>query len=123
MMNEWTQALLVGLVVLLTHCLEGVTRFGCTVLALPFVILLVGLQAAVPVLVVLAWLLAGYIVFTSRKWIDWSAFRIILVHTAIGLPVGLLLFSQLPANAMKGLLAVFMVVIGIRGIRATWDDR
>ena len=50
--------LLFGMVVLITHFLEGITGFGCTVLALPFCIMLVGIKAAVPVLVILAWILA-----------------------------------------------------------------
>ena len=41
---------LLGWVVLITHFLEGITGFGCTVLALPFAILLVGTKQAVPVL-------------------------------------------------------------------------
>ncbi len=39
--------LLSGLTVFVTHALEAVTGFGCTVLALPFVTALIGVKSAV----------------------------------------------------------------------------
>lgn len=44
---------LFGIVVLMTHFVEGITGFGSTALALPFCIMLVGMKTAVPVLIVL----------------------------------------------------------------------
>ena len=52
----------VALVVFLTHFQQGITGFGCTVLALPFITLLLGLKTAVPVLVMVGWLVALTIV-------------------------------------------------------------
>ena len=79
-MNEITRIILLGLVVLITHCLEGITGFGCTVLALPFIAMLLGVKTAVPVLVVLAWVLAGYIIIKSWKDINWKEFGFIVLY-------------------------------------------
>ena len=107
---------MVGLVVLVTHCLEGITGFGCTALALPFVVMLIGVKSAVPVLVVLAWLLAGYVVFRSRKKIRWREYGFILLYTGLGVPAGIALFRYLPPDGLKLLLAAVMVAAGTNGI-------
>jgi len=114
-MDEWCRILLVGIIVFVTHTLEGITGFGCTILALPFIAMLLGIKVAVPVMVVLAWLLAGYIVIVSWKKIVWKEYFFIVCHVGIGLPVGLILFQYLSPDYLKLFLAVFMVGVGIHG--------
>ncbi len=118
-MDTLTVMLIFGVVVFATHMLEGITGFGCTVLALPFAAVLLGIHTAVPVLVVLAWLLAVYIVISSWKHIRWKPFLFIVTHAAIGLPVGMILFDRLPENILKALLAIFMIGVGLRGFIKT----
>ena len=118
-MDDWTRILLVGLVVFLTHALEGITGFGCTVLAMPFVVMLTGLGTAKPVLAVLAWLLAGYIVTVSWKKIVWHEFYFIVFYVGVGLPVGMLIYKYLNEDALKGLLALVMISVGIHGFMKT----
>ncbi|MFA5689822.1 MAG: sulfite exporter TauE/SafE family protein [Kiritimatiellales bacterium] len=118
-MDPLTAILIFGVIVLITHLLEGITGFGCTVLALPFAVMLLGLETAVPVLVVLAWLLSTYIVLTSRKHIQWKQFAFIAVYAGIGLPVGMILFGYLPESALKMLLGFFMIGVGVRGFIKT----
>jgi len=115
-MPELAKILLVGGVVLITHCLEGITGFGCTVLALPFIALLMGIKSAVPILVMLAWILAGYIIIRSWKNIKWREFAFILLHVAIGLPFGIYLFDNFSEKALKAVLCVFMVLVGMQGL-------
>ncbi|MDR0336151.1 MAG: sulfite exporter TauE/SafE family protein [Planctomycetaceae bacterium] len=118
-MNEWTQILLIGIIVFITHALEGITGFGCTVLALPFVAMLLGIKTTVPVLAVLAWLLAGYIVIISWKQIVWKEYFFIVLYVGLGLPFGMLLFRYLPEEGLKGLLSLLMIGVGINGILKT----
>ncbi len=108
--------LLFGMVVLITHFLEGITGFGCTVLALPFCIMLVGIKAAVPVLVILAWILALYIVIIAFKDIVWREYLRIIIFVGLGLPVGIFFFNKLPAGILTRILGVFMVLVSIRGL-------
>lgn len=122
-MNEVARIILVGIIVLITHCLEGITGFGCTVLALPFIAMLLGLKTAVPVLVVLAWLLAGYIILRSWKKISWKEFLFIVIHVGLGLPLGIILFDCLPERVLKGILAVFMIFVGIHGFVRTHKSK
>ncbi|SHH63058.1 sulfite exporter TauE/SafE family protein [Clostridium grantii] len=108
--------LLFGIVVLITHFIEGITGFGCTVLALPFCVLLVGIKSAVPVLVILAWILALYVIIIDFKNIIWKEFTRIVVFVGIGLPIGMILFSKLPESILKSILGVFMILVSIRGL-------
>lgn len=108
---------LLCLIVLLTNFQEGVTGFGCTVLALPFAILLLGgVPEAKPVLVLLAWVLNFGITMLARRKIVWREFGIIIVLVAIGLPGGILLADWLPEKWLKLVLAAFMTAVGIQGL-------
>ncbi len=110
-----TSYLLLGFVVLFTHFLEGITGFGCTVLALPFAILLIGTKQAVPVLLFLALLLAIYIVVIDRKHIVWKEFFKIVVFVGLGLPIGIFTFTYFDEKVLRWLLGTFMVLVAIRG--------
>ena len=107
---------LLGWVVLITHFLEGITGFGCTVLALPFAILLVGTKQAVPVLLFLALLLAAYIVAIDWKRIVWREFLKIVCFVGLGLPVGIFAFGHLNETARRYILGVFMIAVAARGL-------
>lgn len=108
--------LLFGLVVLVTHFLEGITGFGCTALALPFCIALAGLKTAVPTLVILAWALALYVVVIDFKNLVWREFLKILALVLLGLPVGIAIFHRLPVSALKRILGVFMLTVSAWGL-------
>lgn len=108
--------ILLGIVVLITHFLEGITGFGCTVLALPFAILFVGLHSSVPVLVMLSFLLCLYIVIISYKDIIWKEYLKILLLVGLGLPIGMISNQYLDEKVLKFILAIFMVLVGSRGL-------
>jgi len=105
-----TDILLAGLVIFVTHSLEAVTGFGCTVLALPFITALFGLKSGVMTLTVLAWVLALYIVITKWRNIQWKQFGIIAGFMLLGLPIGMYLFRHVEAAPLKKALAVFIVL-------------
>jgi len=115
-MSDLTRFSLIALIIFLTHFQEGVTGFGCTVLALPFIALLVGLKTAVPVLFLQAWVLTGYIVLVARKDIVWKEYWRILGIAGLGFPFGLFLRERTPETELKWVLAAFMVLIGIQGM-------
>jgi uncharacterized membrane protein YfcA len=102
--------LLAGLVVFLTHALEAITGFGCTVLALPFITALFGLKSGVMTLTVLAWILALYIAISKRRDIDWKALAVILGFVVAGLPIGMYLFRSVDPGPLKKVLAAFIIV-------------
>lgn len=105
--------LLSGLVVFITHTIEAITGFGCSVLAMPFVTALLGMQTGVMVITILAWLLALY--FAIRKWreIDWKQFGIIVGCMLIGLPVGMYLFRNIDGAMLQTILAAFICIVSV----------
>lgn len=113
---EIYQIILFGIVVLITHFIEGITGFGCTVLALPFCISLAGIKTAVPVLVIIAWILAVYIIIIDFKKIVWKEYLKIVSLVILGLPIGMWLFNNLPDAALKKFLGIFMIVVALRGL-------
>lgn len=116
-MPEFVRYGLLCLLVFITYFQESVTGFGCTVLALPFAVLLLGgVSAAKPVLVMLALVLNLGITLLSRKRIVWKETLIIIVLVVAGLPVGMWMAGHLPETWLKLILGVFMIAIGIQGL-------
>ena len=116
-MEDWLKTILCGLTVFATHLIEGVTGFGSSVLALPFLTPLAGLRNAVPMLCVLNWLMAVYLVCRSWRSISRREFGFIALWVAMGLPVGLALYEFLPAQHLCMVLGAAMIVIGADGTR------
>ncbi len=102
-----------GVVVLITHALEAVTGFGCSVLAMPFVSALLGVKTAVKVVTILAWLLALYLVLRNIRKIDFKQYAIITGCMLAGLPVGMYLFRNQDTSALSTILAVFITLVSI----------
>ena len=117
-MSEAVRYALVGLVILATHFQQGVTGFGCTVLALPLVTLLVGIHVAVPVLAIQGFILALLIVIQARRHIVWREFGHMTLLMAVGMPVGMWMYGRLPESRLELALAGFMLVVGIQGLVA-----
>ena len=115
-MNALFILLLFGVIVLITHFLDGITGFGSAVLALPFCTMLVGIKTAVPVLTALAIVLSAYVVIIDHKNVVWREYLKILGLVILGLPFGILLFSKLPERGLKLLLGIFMLIVATRGI-------
>ncbi|WP_321300571.1 sulfite exporter TauE/SafE family protein [uncultured Sphaerochaeta sp.] len=121
-----TTLVLSGLVVFVTHALEAVTGFGCSVLAMPFVSALLGVKTAVKVITILAWLLALYIVIRNFSKIDWRQYSIITGLMLLGLPVGMYLFRSQQSGSLNLILALFIIVVSVsqlyRQARRTGDS-
>lgn len=133
---------LVGLIVCFTAFQEGVTGFGATALALPFVVLLLGLQTTVPALCIQAWILAMLIIRecrTHKVWQEsdhsrclklpglslavtcnkvWREYAHIALLVGLGLPFGIWMRMHVNQDNLKWVLAAFMVFVGTQGLIA-----
>lgn len=112
-----------AIVIFITHTLEGITGFGSTVLALPFLNVTIGLKLAVQLLCVLSWAMALYIVIRSWKNLVWKEFLFIVLWAGLGMPLGIWLFDKLPGAWLCLFLGIFMIAVGIRGEIATLRSR
>lgn len=113
--------LLFGLVVVLTHFLEGITGFGCTVLAMPFSIMLVGMEVAKPVLTLYALLLCLIFVVKGFSQIQWKHYLKMMSMLIIGLPIGIMAYQWMPRKPLIIALAIFMAIVSVRGLLLSFD--
>ncbi len=115
-MPEYVRYGLVILVVFLTHFQNSITGFGSAALALPFLVVLIGMGLSVPTLLILGWLIAVLIVAQSWRQIVWAEYAKIMILTLIGMPIGVKAAGVLPEHYLKWALAIFMVAVGIHGL-------
>lgn len=115
-MPDYVRFGIIAVIIFLTHFQEGVTGFGCTVLALPFLALLIGLKISVPILVLQAWVLTAYIVLIARRDIVWKEYALVLGIAGIGFPVGIYMRQTVPEVGLKWVLGFFMILVGIHGL-------
>ena len=107
--------ILSAVVIFTTHMLEGITGFGSSVLALPFLNVTLGLRQSVQLLCVLSWAMALYIIIRSWKNILWKEFLFIILWAGLGMPLGIWMFDKCPAEILCIILGLFMIGVGIRG--------
>ena len=122
-MEETLRILCVGLVVFCTFTLESIAGFGSTVLALPFIIMLIGMRFAVPFLSLLGLLLAAFVVMRSWRQFRVREYLFIVFHVGLGIPLGIYLMEKLPKQQLIALLVLFMFIVGIRGLVSLWQAR
>ncbi|MBR7139189.1 MAG: sulfite exporter TauE/SafE family protein [Lentisphaeria bacterium] len=115
-MDEWMIVLLAGCIVFTSFTVEGIAGFGATVMALPFVSMLIGLDKAVPMLSSLSVLLSIFIVSKSWRNLDLKEYGFILLHVGLGVPFGLFMMDFLPREWLIGILAFFMLFVGFKGL-------
>ena len=118
-MEELLRSSAVAVIVAGAFLLEGVTGFGSTVIALPFLAMLLGIKVAVPLLCLLGLPMALYIVLRSRRSIRRREFLFIAFYAGIGIPFGIVLFDRLAPEALSLLLAAVMIGVGVHGSRST----
>ena len=114
--------ILSALVIFATHTIEGITGFGSSVLALPFLEPALGLDLTVQLLCILSWSMALYIIIRSWQAIQWKEFLFIVLWAGLGMPVGIWMFDRLPAGILCVILGIFMIFVGVRGVNSSYKS-
>ena len=112
-----------AIVIMLAYLIEGIIGFGGTIIALPVEGMLVGLKAAVPALTVVVFFASVVIAARDFHHIDRRQYLKIALIMAIGLLPGMWLFASIPERPLKLILGLFMIVVGITGLKETVYDR
>lgn len=102
-------------IVLFSNIIQGITGFAGTIIAMPFAVLLIGLDTSKQVLNLLGILASIWIVIKSYQFIVWKEFFQILSTMLIGLVVGLWLYHILPLKWLLVVLPFFIIFVGLRG--------
>lgn len=104
------------LIILGSNIIQGITGFAGTVLAMPFTILLLGIDVAKPVLNITTALACLLIVFESYKEIRWKEFLKMTLIMLGGVFVGEYIYSIFPVRVLLVFYALFILGIALKGI-------
>lgn len=102
-------------IVLFSNIIQGITGFAGTVIAMPFAVLLIGLDESKQVLNLLGLLASIWIVIKFYRHIVWQEFFRMLFTMLIGLVAGLLLYHLLSLKWLLVILPFFIMFVGLRG--------
>ncbi len=103
--------------VFVTYCIQGMTGFGGTVLALPFVVRLIDdPRKAVPVLTVLSLLFCLCFLLKDRSNLAWRKVAVMVFYLSLGAPAGVYLLKAVPPRVYGPLLGSIVVSIALWGI-------
>lgn len=124
-----TQMVLVLLIIFATSVVQAVAGFGFALLAVPLMVVVIDLQSAVIISSFVGTLSNMLQSWQLRRNINRNMTRRFLLATAVGSPVGLLLFVYANQSALKivlGLSILFGVFVLSRGLElqhvSTWLD-
>lgn len=109
---------LFSLVIICSNIIQGITGFAGTLIAMPFLIMLVDLETAKQVLNVLGILASALILIKGYRFIQKRQLLIILFWMTIGLAIGILLYRVAPRNILLIIFPIFVLSVGIKGLVA-----
>jgi len=94
--------------------IQGLTSFGLSIFALPFLLLLFPLQEIVPTIIVLAVLTNTLVLLPVRKEINFKKFRLLVAMGILFMPVGILSLTYLNPDYLRlffGVLITFFSLL------------
>lgn len=99
-------------IIFLSTLVRSAFGFGNALVAMPLLVLAIGVQEATP-LVALAGLVIALIMLI-REWRElvWKDTLVLLISSLAGLPLGLLLLTAFPENVVRTILGVILIGFG-----------
>lgn len=119
-----SSAIGLALVVLFAFAVETTLGFGATIITLSFGAAFLPITEILPAIVPLNMLLSAFIAGRNRREIDHrTLFREVLPLMALGLPVGLWMFTSLDEALLKRGLGALVVLLAARELALLWRNR
>lgn len=110
------QSILFLLVIFLANIIQGITGFAGTVLAMPFSIMLLGIDTAKPLLNIITLVACLIIVIESYKNIVWPEFIKMTLIMLVGVFIGEYIYTLFPIDVLLTIYAVFIIVLALKGL-------
>ena len=109
-----TILLLLALIILFTATLTRSTfGFGDALVAMPLLTLTIGIRIAVPVVALMGVTIGIAIAINSWGNIDFAAAWRLILASALGVPIGLLLLQTAPEDWVKGILGLLLMLFSL----------
>ena len=113
---DWGLILALGVIIFFSMGLEGITGFGGTVLALPFLTMLLPVKTAVNIVPMMSVIWGLVVIAQSWRLIRRRELFTILIFAAAGIPLGIWGLGVLPEAVLKLILGVFVVFAALKGL-------
>lgn len=99
-----------------SNVIQGITGFAGTLIAMPFLIMLMDLNTAKQVLNFLGIVGSALILVRDYRYIQWKKLLTILVWMGMGVVIGLITYNIAPRRLLMILFPLFLLYVGIRGV-------
>lgn len=99
----------VGLIVLVAYTVFGLTGFGSSITAMPFLVVLLPLKFAVPMMVLLDLCGGSLLALRTRGLVAWRELAVLAPWVGAGMLAGVTLLVRAPERALLLLLALFVL--------------
>ena len=107
------QLLFGSLIVLAAGCLQGITGFGLSLLALPMLSIVFGIREAVPMLVLLSIVTNLWVAKDHLPELRLRLIASILLPAAIGIPAGIWGLSFVQADLLRSAAGIVIILFAI----------
>lgn len=104
------------IVIVFANIIQGITGFAGTLLAMPFLIMIIDLETAKHVLNFTGILASLYILCKDWRYVNTSEVKIILLWMSIGLVIGIVGYNFLPTELLLILFPFFILIIALKGL-------
>ena len=112
-MNGSLSYVVTALVLFVSTLTRSTLGFGDALVAMPLLVLALGIQTAAPVVALVATTIALVILWSHWRHVELQALGHLLVASALGIPVGLVLVKRLPEPILQGVLGVIIIVFSL----------
>lgn len=104
---------LTALVIFISAALQAAFGFGSALLAIPLLILLLGIKSAVPLVALVGISINLVILIRGWRQLEFREALILVLSSLAGIPVGLYLLINLPEDVVKTVLGLILIAFGI----------
>lgn len=99
------------LIILIASVLQTSTGFGFSILATPFLLLIFQPAEAIQINLLLSLVISSALIMKIKKDIDFGMLKRFIAGSALGLPIGMIIFMLIDINSLK--LAVSLIILGL----------
>jgi uncharacterized membrane protein YfcA len=110
---SYIQITLIALIVFAAFVVRGMSGFGSSLVAMPLLVFIMPIHAAVPLMGLLAFLLFCCVLVRDWRDVIWREVRLLLVPTLSGVAAGIFLFSSLENRLLLKCLGVVTIAYAI----------
>ena len=111
-MNYYLEIVLFLLIVFTSTLLRGAFGFGNALIAMPLLILLLGVRSATPLVALIGIVIGGLMLFREWKQLVIKEALYLLISSLAGVPIGLFFLVSFPETVVNGFLGVMLIGFG-----------